>query len=93
MDNFKGNFLNISILFLHPQIADFQIIVSQPNIVLTNHTSMESLCIQLLDDINLNLEKWPLLTGLVVHGHISSGSFMQLSNVSCDLLIYYGKIN
>ncbi len=43
--------------------------------------------------INLNLEKLPLMTGLVVHGHISSGSCMQLSNVSCDLLIYHGKIN
>ncbi len=37
--------------FLHPQIPDFQIVVSQPNIVLTNHTSMESLFIQLSDDV------------------------------------------
>ncbi len=32
LDNFKGNFLNISI-FLHPQIPDLQIVVYQPNIV------------------------------------------------------------
>ncbi len=30
LDNFKGVFLNI---FLHPQILDFQIAVSQTNIV------------------------------------------------------------
>ncbi len=46
-DNFKGDFLNIH-FFLHPQIPDFQIVVSQPNIVLT---SMESLFIQLSDDV------------------------------------------
>ncbi len=34
LDNFKGDFLNISI-FLHPQIPDFQTAVSQPNIVLS----------------------------------------------------------
>ena len=34
MDNFKGDFLNISI-FLYPQIPDFQIVVSRPNIVLS----------------------------------------------------------
>ncbi len=34
LDNFKGDYLNISI-FLHPQIPDFQIVVSQPNIVLS----------------------------------------------------------
>ncbi len=34
MDNFKDDFLNISI-FLHPQIPAFQIVVSQPNIVLS----------------------------------------------------------
>ncbi len=45
-----GNFLIISI-FLHPQIPDFQIVVSRPNIVLTNHTSMESLFIQLSGDV------------------------------------------
>ncbi len=28
--------------FLLPQIPDFQIVVSRPNIVITNHTSMES---------------------------------------------------
>ncbi len=38
-----------AIYFLHPRIPDFQIVVSQQNI-LTNHTSMESLFIQLSDD-------------------------------------------
>ncbi len=33
LDNFKGDFLNISIFFLHPQIPDFLIVVSRPNIV------------------------------------------------------------
>ncbi len=32
--NFTGDFLNI-VIFLHPQIPDFQIVVSQPNIVLS----------------------------------------------------------
>ncbi len=32
LDNFKGDFLNISI-FLHPQTPDFKIYPSQPNIV------------------------------------------------------------
>ncbi len=31
--NFKGDFLNISIV-LHPQIPDFQIVLSRPDIVL-----------------------------------------------------------
>ncbi len=50
LDNFKGYFPNI-LIFLHPQIPDFQIVVSQPNIVLslTNYTSMERLFIQLSD--------------------------------------------
>uniref|UniRef100_A0A673GNA1 Uncharacterized protein n=1 Tax=Sinocyclocheilus rhinocerous TaxID=307959 RepID=A0A673GNA1_9TELE len=34
LDNFNGDFFNISI-FLHPQIPDFQIVVSQSNIVLS----------------------------------------------------------
>ncbi len=46
----KDDFLNIWI-FLHPQIPDFQIVVSRPNIVLSNHTSMERLFIQLSDDV------------------------------------------
>jgi len=45
MDNFKGDFLNVSI-FLHPQIPDVQIVVSYVCII-TNHTSMESLFVQL----------------------------------------------
>uniref|UniRef100_A0A673MT34 Catalase n=1 Tax=Sinocyclocheilus rhinocerous TaxID=307959 RepID=A0A673MT34_9TELE len=40
----------IVLIFLHPQIPDFQIVVSRPDIVLTNHTSMESVFIQLSDD-------------------------------------------
>ncbi len=32
LDNFKGDLLNIQI-FLHPQIPDFQIVVSLQNIV------------------------------------------------------------
>ncbi len=34
LGNFKSDFLNIKI-FLHPQVPDFQIVVSQPNIVLS----------------------------------------------------------
>ncbi len=34
LDNFKGDFLNI-LIFLQPQIPDFQIVVSLPNIVLS----------------------------------------------------------
>ncbi len=34
LDNFKDDFLNI-LIFLHPQIPDLQIVVSQPNIVLS----------------------------------------------------------
>jgi len=45
MDNFKGDFLNVSI-FLHPQILDFQISTKYCPI-LTNHTSMGILFIQL----------------------------------------------
>ncbi len=35
LDNFKCDFLNLFLffIFLHPQIPDFQIVVSQPNIV------------------------------------------------------------
>ncbi len=36
LDNFIGNFLNIYVF--HPQITDFQIIVSRPNIVLSKQT-------------------------------------------------------
>ncbi len=32
LDNFKGYFLNI-LIFMHPQIPDFQIVVSRPDIV------------------------------------------------------------
>jgi len=34
MDNFKGDFLNATIV-LHSQTPDFQIAVSRPNIVLS----------------------------------------------------------
>ncbi len=33
LDHFKGDFLNI-LIYLHPQIIEFQIFVFQPNIVL-----------------------------------------------------------
>ncbi len=48
-DNFKGDFLNISIFFLHPQIPVFQIVVFWPKIVQSYalHASVESLFIQL----------------------------------------------
>ncbi len=49
MDSFKGDFLNI-LIYLLPQIPDFQIVVSRPNIAIY-HTSMESLFIQLSDDV------------------------------------------
>jgi len=51
MENFKGDFLNVSI-FLHPQIPDFQKDASLPKKcpTLTNHTSMESIFIQLSGD-------------------------------------------
>ncbi len=39
MDNYKGDFLKMLIsffiLFFYPQIPDFQIVVSRPNIVLS----------------------------------------------------------
>ncbi len=34
LDNIKGDFLNI-LIFLDPHIPDFQIVVTQPNIVLS----------------------------------------------------------
>ncbi len=51
LDNFKGDFLNILNFYLLLQIPDFQRVVSRPNIVLTNHKSMEILFIQLSDDV------------------------------------------
>ncbi len=65
--NLKSDFLNILILF-HPQIPDFEIVVYFP--ILTNHTSMESLFIQLSDYIEiLILKMLTLMTGFVVQGH------------------------
>ncbi len=58
---FKGDFLNIEILFfylLHPQITDFQIVVSRPK----NHTSLESLFIHLSDYVYISIE-------IVLQGH------------------------
>ncbi len=56
LNSFKGFILRLFFqyldFFLHPQIPDFQIVVSQlicP--ILINHTSMESLFIQLSDDV------------------------------------------
>ncbi len=45
----------LKVILLHPQMADFQIMVSRLNIVLTNHSSMESLFIQLIYFILKNL--------------------------------------
>uniref|UniRef100_A0A8C2JBA9 Transmembrane channel-like protein n=1 Tax=Cyprinus carpio TaxID=7962 RepID=A0A8C2JBA9_CYPCA len=45
-------------IFLHPQIPDFQIVVSQTNIVLLkNHTSMEILFIHLSDDVYISISR------------------------------------
>ncbi len=43
--------------FICYQIPDFQIDVSQNSHILTNHTSMESLYIQLLDDVQISIVK------------------------------------
>ncbi len=60
-DNFKGDFLNI-LSFLHPQIPDFQIVVSQilsyPNKPYINGKLIYS---------------ETLMTGFVVQGHIYLG--------------------
>uniref|UniRef100_A0A8C1JXX2 Phosphodiesterase 2A n=1 Tax=Cyprinus carpio TaxID=7962 RepID=A0A8C1JXX2_CYPCA len=55
-------------IFLLPQIPDFQIVVSQTNIVLlTNHTSMERLFIQLSDDVYISIsQKLTLMPGFVL---------------------------
>ncbi len=49
--------------FLHPQIPDFQIVVSQANIVITNHTSMEILFIQLSDKKKKNIDTYDWFNG------------------------------
>ncbi len=65
--NLKSDFLNILILF-HPQIPDFEIVVYFP--ILTNHTSMESLFIQLSDYVEiLSWKCWHLWPVFVVQGH------------------------
>ncbi len=49
--------------FLHPQIPDFKIVVSRPNIVQSKQwnvffiQSMESLFIQLSDDVYISIKK------------------------------------
>ncbi len=43
--------------FLHPRIPDFKIVVSRPNIILTNYTSMERLFIQHSDDVYISIKK------------------------------------
>ncbi len=52
-----SQYLKFFFFFLHPQIADFQIVVSLPNTVLypNNHTSVESLFIQLSDDVYISV--------------------------------------
>ncbi len=48
LDNFKGDFLNISIFFAP---SDCRFSNSCISAILTNHASMESLFIQLSDDV------------------------------------------
>ncbi len=67
LDNFKDYFLNIYI-FLHPQIPDFQIVVSQPNIVLYINGKIIYSAFRWCR--NLNFNKLTLMTGFVVQGHI-----------------------
>ncbi len=55
--------------FLHPQIPDFQIVVSQPNIFLSYQTIHQCKA-YLFSCIDLNFEKLALMTGFVVQGHI-----------------------
>ncbi len=57
---------------MHPQIPDFQIVISGPNTVLSEkNASMESLFVQLSDDIYISiLKKLTLMIGFVVQGHI-----------------------
>ncbi len=85
MNNFKGNFLNI-LIFLHPQIPDFLIVVSQ-----TNHTSMESLCIQLSDNALISIsQKWTLVTGFVVQGQkcwVSTHRAAVLADSVCEAAV------
>ncbi len=59
LNNFKGDFLNI-VIFLHPQIPDFQILSNQWNRIY----SAFGWC------VNLSLKKLTLMTGFVVQGHI-----------------------
>ncbi len=54
--------LSILIFSLHPQILDFQIVVPKCCPFIINHTSMESLFIQLSDDV--------YMTGFVVQVNI-----------------------
>ncbi len=51
---------------MHPQIPDFQIVISGPNTVLSEkNASMESLFVQLSDDIYISiLKKLTLMIGL-----------------------------
>ncbi len=43
--------------FFAPSDSRFQIVVSQPECCPTNHTSMESLFIQLTDEVYISIEK------------------------------------
>ncbi len=62
---------SIFFIFLHPQIPDFQIVVSLSNIVLSlqNHTSMEILFIVLSDDVSpiIYLNKKKLLMAITIN--------------------------
>ncbi len=61
---------SVLLFFLHPQIQknSNSCISDKYGPILTKHTSMESLFIQL--SYNLNLKKCTLMTGFVVQGHV-----------------------
>ncbi len=75
--------------FLHPQIPDFQIVVYLSQILpCTNHTSMESLFIQLS---YLNFENMTLMTGFVVQGHICILCLCLTTTMFMPLAIPFAK--
>ncbi len=82
--------LSIFRFFLHPQIPDFQIVVSYCSQILsyTNHTSMESFFIQLS---YLNFENMTLMTGFVVQGHICILCLCLTITMFMPLAIHFAK--
>ncbi len=69
LDNLKCDFLRIFKKMLHPQIPDFQIVVSLPNIV-KPYINGKRIYSAFRWCIKINLEKLTLMTGFVVQGHI-----------------------